>query len=163
MAPGGEHDAPGRVGARRARFGTLIAWFLLGGDLYTAYTFIAVPGAVRGRRVGFFAVPYTIIVFPIAMFFLPRMWSIARTTVTSPRPTSSAAGMGRASVAATAFTGILALLPYIALQLVGSRPCSTVMGVGTSSGNRYMKDLPLFIAFLCSRSTPTCPGCGPRR
>src|SRR5438270_613992 len=28
------------------RFGTVITWFLLGGDLYTAYTFIAVPGAI---------------------------------------------------------------------------------------------------------------------
>ncbi len=27
------------------RFGTLVTWFLLGGDLYTAYTFIAVPTA----------------------------------------------------------------------------------------------------------------------
>ncbi len=25
------------------RFGTVVTWFLLGGDLYTAYTFIAVP------------------------------------------------------------------------------------------------------------------------
>ena len=25
------------------RFGTVITWFLIGGDLYTAYTFIAVP------------------------------------------------------------------------------------------------------------------------
>ena len=25
------------------RFGTLISWFLLGGDMYTAYTFVAVP------------------------------------------------------------------------------------------------------------------------
>ena len=30
------------------RFGTLITWFLLGGDLYTAYTFIAVPTALFG-------------------------------------------------------------------------------------------------------------------
>ena len=27
-------------------FGTVITWFLLGGDLYTAYTFIAVPAAM---------------------------------------------------------------------------------------------------------------------
>ena len=27
-------------------FGTFITWFLLGGDLYTAYTFIAVPAAM---------------------------------------------------------------------------------------------------------------------
>ena len=29
-------------------FGTWITWFLLGGDLYTAYTVIAVPAAVFG-------------------------------------------------------------------------------------------------------------------
>ena len=30
------------------RFGTLVTWFLLGGDLYTAYTFIAVPALMFG-------------------------------------------------------------------------------------------------------------------
>ena len=34
---------------------------LIGGDLYTAYTFIAVPALVFGKgAMGFFAVPYTI-------------------------------------------------------------------------------------------------------
>ena len=33
-------------------FGTWVTWFLLGGDLYTAYTFIAVPGAMFARRRG---------------------------------------------------------------------------------------------------------------
>src|SRR6185312_11867304 len=28
------------------RFGTVVTWFLLGGDLYTAYTFVAVPALV---------------------------------------------------------------------------------------------------------------------
>ena len=61
-------------------FGTFVAWFLLGGDLYTAYTFIAVPAAMfgAGAVTGYFAVAYTIIVFPIALIFLPRLWSIAR-------------------------------------------------------------------------------------
>jgi len=41
------------------KFGTWITWFLLGGDLYTAYTFIAVPAAMfaTGAVAGFFAVP----------------------------------------------------------------------------------------------------------
>ena len=29
-------------------FGTIVSWFLLGGDLYTAYTFIAVPALLFG-------------------------------------------------------------------------------------------------------------------
>jgi len=49
---------------------------------------------------------------------------------------------------AAAFTGILSLMPYIALQLVGIQAVLTVMGVGASSTNTFVKDLPLFIAFL---------------
>ena len=60
-------------------FGTFITWFLLGGDLYTAYTFIAVPALVFGSgSIGFFAVSYTIMVYPIAFIFLPRLWSVCR-------------------------------------------------------------------------------------
>ena len=48
------------------QFGSWVTWFLLGGDLYTAYTFIAVPALMFGAgAIGFFAVPYTIMVYPI--------------------------------------------------------------------------------------------------
>src|SRR5215475_6157694 len=60
-------------------FGTFVSWFLLGGDIYTAYTFIAVPALVFGvGAAGFFAVPYTIMVFPIVFVFAPRLWSVCR-------------------------------------------------------------------------------------
>src|SRR3954453_5834154 len=60
------------------RFGTVVTWFLLGGDLYTAYTFIAVPALVFGvGAVGFFALPYTILIYPLAFLALPRLWSVA--------------------------------------------------------------------------------------
>jgi solute:Na+ symporter, SSS family len=131
-------------------FGTFIAWFLLGGDLYTAYTFIAVPAAVfgAGAVTGFFAVSYTIIVFPIALVFLPRLWSIARTHnyITSADFVRGRYG-SRGLALAMAVTGIVALMPYIALQLVGIQAVLTVMGVGASSTNTYVKDLPLFVAF----------------
>ena len=61
------------------RFGTVITWFLLGGDLYTAYTFIAVPALVFGAgAIGFFALPYTIIVYPLVFIVMPRLWSVCR-------------------------------------------------------------------------------------
>src|SRR6202042_1767711 len=60
-------------------FGGFVTWFLLGGDLYTAYTFIAVPALVFGSgAIGFYAVSYTIMVFPIVIIFLPRLWSVSR-------------------------------------------------------------------------------------
>src|SRR5258708_22471218 len=61
------------------RFGTIVTWFLLGGDLYTAYTFIAVPALVYGAgAVGFFAVPYTILIYPILYLVFPRLWAVAQ-------------------------------------------------------------------------------------
>jgi solute:Na+ symporter, SSS family len=44
-------------------------------------------------------------------------------------------------------TGILALMPYIALQLVGIQSVLQVMGLGTGSSG-FVKDLPLIIAFV---------------
>jgi len=131
-------------------FGTFITWFLLGGDLYTAYTFIAVPALVFGSgAIGFYAVSYTIMVFPIVLIFLPRLWSVCRAHgYITPADFIRGRYGSRTLALAAAITGIVALMPYIALQLVGIQSVLSVMGVGTSSTNTYVKDLPLFVAFL---------------
>ena len=130
-------------------FGTFITWFLLGGDLYTAYTFIAVPAAMfaTGAVSGFFAVPYTIIVYPIIFIFLPRLWSVShRHGYVTPADFVEGRHGSRGLGLAVAVTGILATMPYIALQLVGIQAVLEVMGVG-GSDNVIARDLPLFIAF----------------
>jgi solute:Na+ symporter, SSS family len=131
-------------------FGTFVTWFLLGGDLYTAYTFIAVPALVFGSgSIGFFAVAYTILVFPIVFIFLPRLWSVCRVHgYITPADFIRGRYGSRGLALASAFTGILALMPYIALQLVGIQAVLTVMGVGTSANSSFVRDIPLFIAFL---------------
>jgi SSS family solute:Na+ symporter len=127
-------------------FGTFLSWFLLGGDIYTAYTFIAVPALVYATGAGgFYALSYTIMVFPIVFIFAPRLWSVARAHgYVSPgefvRGRHGSQGLGLAVAA----TGILATMPYIALQLVGIESVLTVMGLGGSGSGR---DLPLIIAF----------------
>src|SRR5580700_1371399 len=130
-------------------FGTFVSWFLLGGDLYTAYTFIAVPALVYAvGSAGFYALSYTIVVWPIVFIFAPRLWSVARahgyvTPGEFVRGRHGSQGLGLAVAA----TGILATMPYIALQLVGIESVLTVMGVGSTSGNVLIRDLPLIIAF----------------
>jgi SSS family solute:Na+ symporter len=130
-------------------FGTFVSWFLLGGDIYTAYTFIAVPALVYATgAAGFYALSYTIMIFPIVFIFGPRLWSVARAHgYVSPgefvRGRHGSQGLGLAVAA----TGILATMPYIALQLVGIESVLTVMGVGSTSGNVLIRDLPLIIAF----------------
>jgi SSS family solute:Na+ symporter len=130
-------------------FGTFVTWFLLGGDLYTAYTFVAVPAAMyaTGSVAGFFAVPYTIVVYPIIFVFMARLWSVShRHGFVTPADFVRGRYGSRGLSLAIAVTGILATMPYIALQLVGIQAVLEVMGVG-GSGNTIAKDLPLFVAF----------------
>jgi SSS family solute:Na+ symporter len=130
------------------RFGTWVTWFLLGGDLYTAYTFVAVPAAMfaLGSVSGFFAVPYTIVLYPIIFIFMSRLWSVShRHGYVTPADFVKGRYGSRGLSLAVAVTGILATMPYIALQLVGIQAVLEVAGVGGS--NALAKDLPLFIAF----------------
>jgi SSS family solute:Na+ symporter len=131
-------------------FGTFITWFLLGGDLYTAYTFIAVPALVYGTGAGgFYALSYTIMVFPIVLVFAPRLWSIARVhNYITPADFVRGRYGSRGLALAIAGTGILATMPYIALQLVGIQAVLTVLGVGGISSNGFIRDLPLLVAFV---------------
>ena len=129
------------------RFGTIVTWFLIGGDLYTAYTFIAVPALMFGAgAIGFFAVPYTIMVYPILYLVFPRLWSVAHKHgyITSADFVRGRFG-NRWLALAIALTGILATMPYIALQLVGIQVVIGAMGIETSG---FAGDLPLIIAFV---------------
>jgi SSS family solute:Na+ symporter len=130
-------------------FGTVVTWFLLGGDLYTAYTFVAVPAAMfaTGAVSGFFAVPYTIVAYPIIFIFMPRMWSVAhRNGYVTPADFVRGRYDSRLLALAVAVTGLIATMPYIALQLVGIQAVLDTMGLG-GSGNWFVRDLPLIIAF----------------
>jgi SSS family solute:Na+ symporter len=130
-------------------FGTFISWFMLGGDVYTAYTFIAVPAVIFGSAsAGFFTVAYTAMVYPIAIIFLPRMWSIARVhNYVTPADFIRGRYGSRSLALAVTLTGILALMPYIALQLVGIESVLDVMGITGNTSSTIVKDIPLFIAF----------------
>ncbi len=112
-------------------FGIWITWFLIGGDLYTAYTVIAVPAALYGTGAnGFFAIPYTVLIYPYMMLVLPRLWTICHR---HGYITFADFVRGRYSfrplTLAVALTGILALMPYIALQLVGIRVVISALGI----------------------------------
>src|SRR5690242_484377 len=101
------------------RFGTIVTWFLLGGDLYTAYTFIAVPALVYGvGALGFFALPYTIIAYPFVFVVMPRLWSVSHKHGYITAADFVRGRFGSSLLAlSVALTGLLATMPYIALQL----------------------------------------------
>ncbi len=113
------------------RSGAFTTWFLLGGSIFTAYTFVAVPALVYGvGALGFFAVPYTIIVFQLAYLVLPWLWRHAAVHGWTTPADVVRARFGSPSLAlAVSLTGLLATMPYVALQLLGLSALLTVMGV----------------------------------
>ena len=124
------------------RFGTIITWFLLGGDLYTAYTFVAVPGLVYATGAqGFYAVPYTILVYPIIFILMPIFWSVCkRHGYITPADFVEGRYGSKSLAFIVAVTGIVATMPYIALQMYGIAVSVAQMGINP--------EIALIVAFL---------------
>jgi len=129
------------------RFGTIVTWFLLGGDLYTAYTFIAVPALVYGAgAIAFFAVPYTTIAYPLVFLIMARFWKVAkrRGYATTADFVHDRFG-SRPLELAVAFTGVLATMPYIALQLIGMQAVLERSGIAPTHGSAIAMLVAAFI------------------
>ncbi|WP_324778353.1 monocarboxylate uptake permease MctP, partial [Ralstonia pickettii] len=136
----GAHIEEWGLGGRN--FGTWITWFLVGGDFYTAYTVIAVPALVYAvGAYGFFALPYTILVYPIVFLIMPKLWKVAHANghVTAADAVYGRYG-SRSLEFAVALTGVVATMPYIALQLIGMEVVIKALGL--------TGELPLAAAFV---------------
>ena len=148
----GDMDQLHEWGLAGRRFGTVITWFLLGGDLYTAYTFIAIPAAMFGIGAvsGFFAIPYTILIYPLVFLLMPKFWLVCKQRGYVTAADFVRERFGSSSLAlAVAFTGILATMPYIALQMYGIQISLAGLGIPLAvSVLGYHVDIPLLIAFI---------------
>src|ERR1700736_1726052 len=138
--PVSEHLDEWGLGGRQ--FGTWITWFLVGGDFYTAYTVMAVPALVYAvGAYGFFALPYTIIVYPFCVAAMPVLW---KTPHANGYVTAADVVHGiynsRSLELAVAITGMVATMPYIALQLIGMGVVIKAMGL--------TGELPIIAAFI---------------
>src|ERR1041385_9167453 len=124
------------------KFGTWITWFLVGGDFYTAYTVIAVPALVYAvGAYGFFALPYTILVYPIVFLIMPKLWGAAqRAGHVTAADVVYGRYRSRSLELAVALTGVVATMPYIALQLIGMEVVIKALGL--------TGELPLAAAFV---------------
>jgi solute:Na+ symporter, SSS family len=112
-------------------FGPYVSWFLMGGDLYTAYTFVALPALMYGvGAAGFYAVPFAVVAYPVFFVALSRLWSVSHVHgLVTPADFVRARFGSRSLALLVALTGIVATMPYIALQLVGVEAVLTTLGV----------------------------------
>jgi SSS family solute:Na+ symporter len=129
------------------RFGTVVTWFLLGGDLYTAYTYIALPAFAFGAgAIAFYSVPTAILAMPVLYFVYPRLWQHCQRHGYLTAGDFVRGRFGNRWLAlAVSLTGIIATMPYIGVQLIGMR---IVIGALGFSGSGIVGDLPLIAAFI---------------
>lgn len=124
------------------RFGTVIVWFLIGGDIYTAYTLIAVPGLeASSGGIAMFAVPYVVLVYPLVYIFMPKLWNVSKNKgyITAGDYVKDRFS-SRSLAALVGITGVVAEMPYIALQIVGIEVLLKSMSITVT--------ISLIIAFL---------------
>jgi SSS family solute:Na+ symporter len=131
------------------KFSAAIVWFLVGADLYTAYTFIAIPSSVFSiGAIYYYAVPYVAVTFGIAMWAMPKLWKISKEKgyVTASDFVKSNFNSRNLAIL-IAIVGIVAELPYIGLQIVGMLSVLTVMLSGIAD-IKLVVDLSLILSFI---------------
>ncbi|MDE1830043.1 MAG: sodium:solute symporter [Thaumarchaeota archaeon] len=131
------------------KLGTTLVFFLIGADLYTAYSFVAIPSGVFAKgSLYFFAIPYVMLTFGVALVTMPRLWTLARENgyITASDFVKDRFGSPTLAIM-IAITGIVAELPYIALQIVGMQSVLTVMLAGTAN-SQIVEEISLLIAFI---------------
>lgn len=127
--------------------GAVVSWFLVGGDLYTGYTFIAIPALIfTAGALGFYALPYCILIYPLLFVLYPKLWQVAHKHgyVTGPEYVRGRFG-NRWLALAIGLTGVVATMPYIGLQLVSTQ---VIFGALGWAGTGWLTYLPLAISFL---------------
>src|SRR5512136_1968283 len=93
------------VGGRR--FGVVLIWLLMAGEIYTTFTFLGASGWAYSRGAPSF-------------FILPPVWRLGKLHGFQTQPDFFAWRYGsRALGVATALIGVFSILPYLQLQLRG--------------------------------------------
>lgn len=131
------------------KLGTTLVFFLIGADLYTAYSFVAIPSGVFAKgSLYFFAIPYVMLTFAVALVTMPRLWTLAREKgyITASDFVKDRFSSKTLAIM-IAVTGIVAEMPYIALQIVGMQSVLTVMLAGYAN-SQMVQEISLLIAFV---------------
>ena len=129
------------------KLGTTLVFFLIGADIYTAYAFVALPSGVFAKG-SFYFLTYAAVAFGVALVTMPRLLALSKEKgyITASDFIKDRFGGTTLSVL-IAITGIVSLLPYIALQIVGMQSVLIVMLSGTTN-SQLVEEIALLVAFV---------------
>jgi solute:Na+ symporter, SSS family len=129
------------------KLGTTLVFFLIGADIYTAYAFVALPSGVFAKG-SFYFLTYAAVAFGVALVTMPRLLALSKEKgyITASDFIKDRFGSTILGVL-IAITGIVSLLPYIALQIVGMQSVLIVMLSGTTNP-QIVEEIALVVAFV---------------
>jgi len=128
------------------KLGTTLVFFLIGADIYTAYAFVALPSGVFAKGSLYF-LTYAAVAFGVALVTMPRLLALSKEKgyITASDFIKDRFGSTTLGVL-IAITGIVSLLPYIALQIIGMQSVLIVMLSGTTNP-QIVEEIALVVAF----------------
>jgi solute:Na+ symporter, SSS family len=102
-------------------FGTVIVFVLMAGEIYTTFTFLGGAGYAYGKGApAFYILAYANLAFVLSYWLLPPIWRYAKQKNLLSQPDFFAAKFNSPALGIlVAFVGIVALIPYLVLQLKG--------------------------------------------
>jgi SSS family solute:Na+ symporter len=131
------------VGGRK--FGVLVIWLLMAGEVYTTFTFLGASGWAYSKGAPtFYILIYGTLAYTLSFFILPEIWKIGKRESLHTQPDFFAhIFKSRWLGVFVAVIGILSILPYLQLQLVGLG-----MIVEVASDGAVSSTAAILLAFL---------------
>lgn len=107
------------VGGRK--FGAIIIWLLMAGEIYTTFTFLGASGWAYSKGApAFYILVYGALAYTLSFFILPVLWRIGKKYGLHTQPDFFIKRYNsRALGVFVALVGVFSIIPYLQLQLAG--------------------------------------------
>ncbi len=107
------------VGGRR--FGIIIIWLLMAGEIYTTFTFLGASGWAYSKGAPtFYILVYGALAYTLSFFILPALWKVGKRHGLHTQPDFFIKRYDSRSLGIlVALVGVFSIIPYLQLQLTG--------------------------------------------
>ena len=107
------------VGGRK--FGAIIIWLLMAGEIYTTFTFLGASGWAYSKGApAFYILVYGALAYTLSFFILPVLWRVGKKYGLHTQPDFFIKRYdSRALGVFVALVGVFSIIPYLQLQLAG--------------------------------------------
>lgn len=107
------------VGGRR--FGVILIWLLMAGEIYTTFTFLGASGWAYSRGAPtFYILIYGTLAYTVSFFILPAVWRVGKRYDLHTQPDFFIKRYESRSLGViVAAIGVISIIPYLQLQLTG--------------------------------------------